>query len=143
VSDLAVIALEHFVHALKERPDLAADLRDALLPDAKEPPAEVPILTVSEFAKRVGVCGRTVSNWIERGLPVMRRGRVRRIDVAAANAWLGDRGSDRELATDAERAAAKVRRSLPVTSPPQLATYPSKPSGKSENSQVRSTRGSK
>jgi len=48
---------------------------DALLP------------TVDEVATALGVSRRTVFAWISAGLPSTRRGRFRRVDLAAAREW--------------------------------------------------------
>ena len=62
------------------------------------PNLESPILggktTVERFARDVGVTTRTVRRWHAQGLPIIKRGNLRLIDVEKARAWLaaGERG---------------------------------------------------
>ncbi len=58
-------------------------------------------VSVSEYADRIGVCKRTVENWIKKGLPLIGSGKSRRVPVDEADKWMRNGGPDGEL----ERAA--------------------------------------
>jgi phage terminase Nu1 subunit (DNA packaging protein) len=51
-------------------------------------PVFVGLLTESQFAEDAGKSLRTIRAWRALGLPVLKRGRLRLIDPAAARAWL-------------------------------------------------------
>lgn len=85
---LAALLLE-----LLRREDVRAALREAM--DVRPPLAtEKPVLyaTVKQYAERQHVSARTVERWVRTGLPSYRHGKVRRIPVADADAWLREGG---------------------------------------------------
>jgi excisionase family DNA binding protein len=53
------------------------------------------MLTLSEAARLARVSPRTVTNWVRRGLPVMREGRVVRVDRQELLAWLARHRKER------------------------------------------------
>jgi predicted site-specific integrase-resolvase len=61
-------------------------------------------LTVEEFAESIGVCRATVFSWLRLGLPNIRAGRVRRVLVAEAMAWLQAGGANKKRKVNAKRA---------------------------------------
>src|SRR5438067_1774403 len=61
------------------------------------------------YAKRVGVCVRTLDAYRDAGLPCVGEGRRLRIDVAAADAWL--KRYEAPVADVEERARREARRS--------------------------------
>jgi excisionase family DNA binding protein len=65
---------------------------DALEADEDRGASEAPVyFTVEQAAKEFDVSRRTIFEWIALGMPSLKRGRVRRIPVAAATSWLGAR----------------------------------------------------
>jgi excisionase family DNA binding protein len=84
-----IAALHEEVRAL--RADVAA-----LRPARVEP---TPIyLATARYAARLGVSRWTVARLVRDGLPTVGRGRLRRVDVAAADAWLKRRDTSGETA---------------------------------------------
>lgn len=73
-------------------------------------------LSIADFARRLGVAKNTVVNWTKQGLPTVRIGRVVRVPVTEATAWLLDQGkpqpsrSPERIATPASEQTARVRR---------------------------------
>jgi excisionase family DNA binding protein len=77
------LALEAMARSRREQ----ADELDA----AAVPRDEGIYITVDEAARRFEVSRRTVFEWVRDGLPSIKRGRVRRIPVTEARAWLAAR----------------------------------------------------
>ncbi len=65
----------------------------------------VVFMTRVAYAERVSVSARTLDTLIGRGLPCIGRGRLLRVDVAAADRWLRE-----HLAEDAPEAEDEVSR---------------------------------
>ncbi|MBN4050262.1 excisionase family DNA-binding protein [Desulfobulbus sp. AH-315-M07] len=110
IADLVDNTLRLLVERLRANPELVSELRSILVVDGVKV-AKRPYETVDGFAERVGVSRRTVDTWIHQGLPVVRSGRLRRIPVEEADAWLkaggGDAVIERRARLDARR---RVRR---------------------------------
>jgi hypothetical protein len=113
VNAMAVVleqALQALVEVLRVRPDLAAAVASVLQPPAggEAPPRKI-FMTVSEYAAHVGFSKRTIENLIGRGLPLSGSGRLRRVPVVEADAWLREgRAEDaleRRARLDARRSA--------------------------------------
>ena len=113
VDDLLAAVAE----ALRARPDVAAALRESLgVPMSTSRGPEKKYMSVVEYARHVGLSKRTVENLLRRGLPLVGRGRLRRVPVAEADAWMRQGTSqdalERRARLDARRAgvsALKVR----------------------------------
>lgn len=79
---------------------------------ALEPP-EPPVEWTDDdgIARRYGVVRRTAQNWrLRDGMPYIHAGRVVRIHVATADAWLRDRGRAPEARAAADAAREHARR---------------------------------
>ena len=100
-------ALVEALACLRRRPELLATLRSLLVDSGPAEPIPT-YVTVGAFAQRVGVAKRTVENWITQGLPVVRGGRVRRIPIVEADAWLKTGGATNGLERRARRDARRV-----------------------------------
>lgn len=68
--------------------DALAERVAAKLPRPAEPSMRLAFLTRTNFAKRVDLSPRTIDTLIGRGLPCIGKGRLLRVDVTAADAWL-------------------------------------------------------
>jgi excisionase family DNA binding protein len=79
------VALEASARALRAQ-------ADALEQEPEAPEAPL-YLTIADAAQRFNVSKRTIGDWLVVGLPSVRRGRVRRIPIAEATAWLRDQSS--------------------------------------------------
>jgi hypothetical protein len=67
---------------------------EALLAEARprsEPAPEIVFAKLGAYAKRVGLSLRTLRDLIDEGLPTIGSGRLRRVDVEAADRWLRGR----------------------------------------------------
>jgi hypothetical protein len=92
-------------------PDVQQALRAALgIPDLQA--RERSFMSVGAYAERIGVSLRSAWNLVREGLPTVGKGRLRRVDVAAADAWMRAGGSDGAAARAARRdaSARAVRR---------------------------------
>lgn len=73
---------------------------DAITQETKPKPVvditQLTYATVNEFAGHHGVCTKTVWRWIERGMPSYRNGRVVRIFVKDATAWVHGGGASKK-----------------------------------------------
>lgn len=67
---------------------------EATAPRSSPPPANY--ATVSAFAEQLNVSVNTVRGWVKLGLPTVTVGRVVRVRVQEARAWL-DEGGDRTM----------------------------------------------
>lgn len=76
--------LRDVVLAVLAESEVQAALRHAL----QHPSTEVHALTTSAFAVRWSVSRRLVAQWLTEGLPVVRIGRLVRIPIAQADAWV-------------------------------------------------------
>lgn len=101
-------ALEHDAE-LRAR---AATLLRGMLAEAVPSPEPTPIyMRVAPFARRIGVCERTAWKLVRKGLPTSGTGRLRRVDVAAADLWMKQRGDGQVgRANVEERARRDARR---------------------------------
>jgi hypothetical protein len=112
---------DEILRAIEQDESLAARLRTVLrVPDEPvrpDAPPEKLYERVSAFATRMGWSKRHVERLIrEPGFPLVGRGRERRVDVAAARAWLAQR--DTRISNAAQNAAARAaRRGARVVSP--------------------------
>ncbi|MDA8314166.1 MAG: helix-turn-helix domain-containing protein [Actinomycetota bacterium] len=71
-------------------------------------------LTLRQAAERVGVSQRTVSRWVaEDSLPVVRLGKVVRIDPGAMDRWLAEHTVTFGAAAPRRRSPAQKRRAEP------------------------------
>jgi hypothetical protein len=95
--------------SLDELRAVVADaVREAMRAHEPEPQTEVLFATAKAYAARAGVSLRTVRKLVADGLPTVGSGRMRRIDVKRADAWMREH-SDSNLeqrARDAARAHA-------------------------------------
>jgi excisionase family DNA binding protein len=91
-----VVALQH--------PQVLAALRAAV--GANATPA-VEYATVTQYAQRQSVCSRTVQKWIRQGLPSHKAGRLLRVNVARADAWLEAGGAAQRIRDRALRDVAR------------------------------------
>ena len=66
----------------------------------------------AEFAQHIGMCKRSVENMVTEGLPIVGKGRRRRVPVAEAVAWVRAGGAGAEIEKrarfDANRASRTV-----------------------------------
>jgi excisionase family DNA binding protein len=89
------VALRAQADALEAQARAVRAEADALEADAPERPAATDedrvYITISEAARRFDVSRRTVCSWLAEGLPSVKRGRIRRIGVEAATAWIEGR----------------------------------------------------
>ena len=87
-------------------PELAAEMEarvlalvlaevEARLAKVPAPTPERIYMRCEQFAERHAISKRTVSKLLREGLPHFGAGKLLRIDVAAADAWLRARGSSR------------------------------------------------
>jgi excisionase family DNA binding protein len=51
-------------------------------------------MNAGELARYLSVSRSTLQRWTEKGLPSVKVGRVRRYDVAEAEAWLREQGEE-------------------------------------------------
>jgi excisionase family DNA binding protein len=65
-----------------------AEVRDAVRGVIPSPGTEATHVTIAAFSRRWGVSRRTVCNWLLAGLPTVRLGRLVRIPLADADAWI-------------------------------------------------------
>lgn len=79
---------------------------------------EVAFCSIDDFACRVGVCRNTVKKWLQQGLPAVKAGRVWRIRIEHADAWLLA-GAAQAVHVPARVVpkATRTRRSVPAFSP--------------------------
>ncbi len=103
-------ALNALLELLRVRPELAGRLASVLaITGLKESAPTKTFMTVAEYGERIGLSKRTVENLIRRGLPLAGSGRLRRVPVAEADAWLREgRAEDaleRRARLDARRSA--------------------------------------
>lgn len=97
---------------------LLAPILDALrAPDAAPMPRQslaVVFMTRKRFARRACLSVRTVDALIDRGLPVIGKARLLRVDVVAADAWLrahlGEQVEAPEPVADEDPDAALARK---------------------------------
>ena len=102
MTGLAVVPLEELARVVRAivREELAA----AAAPKAEPTPE---YMRVDAYAARVGVSERTLWTWVRRGLPIVGRGRCRRVPVVDADRWLAEqRQPDTAIEDRARRAAA-------------------------------------
>ena len=100
---LADDLLERMVLRLEQRPDL---VRRTMAIFEAEANSEKAMLTVNEYADRISVCKRTVENMIREDMPLVGKGRLRRVPVKEADAWLKARQDDGDVV---EQALARDR----------------------------------
>jgi predicted DNA-binding transcriptional regulator YafY len=55
------------------------------------------VMSVTQFAASVGVSSRTVTHWIEQGMPVCRPGKQAVIDYTTASKWIKSKRITRAL----------------------------------------------
>jgi hypothetical protein len=77
-------------------------------PAAGPSPPAANYATVNAFAEQLGVSANTIRGWIKLGLPTVNVGRVVRIRVQEARAWL-DAGSDRTMVRKLAILSARTR----------------------------------
>lgn len=70
------------------RHELDALEREVLAPEAESGRLEYTHVTAADFAQRMKVSTETVRRWVQQGMPVIRVGRMMRIKLADADAWL-------------------------------------------------------
>ncbi len=114
VDRILVVAISR----LKANPQLVEDLRSLFAKEDHTTDAR-PYETVAGYATRVGVSKRTVETLINKGMPIARSGRIRRIPVKEADAWLQAGGADaaieRRARLDARRRVQRLHASADVT----------------------------
>lgn len=104
---LADVMIDRLVLKLRQRPDAVSSVLGVFETRWKELQPEAAFMKVADYADRVGVCKRTVENWISDGLPIVGAGRLRRVPVDEADTWFRNLGKDEDIV---ERARQKARR---------------------------------
>lgn len=81
------------VAELRADPSLARELRELLgvAATSKGEAPEMLYMRVPEYATRIAVSERAAWSMVARGMPTIGSGRMRRVDVRRADAWLRDR----------------------------------------------------
>lgn len=100
--------LDALPDALKRHPEVVVRVLDALEPQVKP---EAIYLRVAEWGDRIGVSRRTAWTLVGKGAPTVGSGRLRRVDVRAADAWLAARAqTDDAIERRARKNASKTAR---------------------------------
>jgi excisionase family DNA binding protein len=110
IHQLAEELLEALTKQLRTHPTLRDELRSILAIETNpSAPIERTHVTVSAYAEHLGLSKRTIENLIREGLPLVGRGRRRRIPIVEADAWMknerGDAAIERRARRDAQRSA--------------------------------------
>lgn len=110
-SALFASLLEESVQYLREHPEVVAEIRKILAPPIEAVGDTVPeFMKVAEFAQHIGMCKRSVENMVTEGLPIVGKGRRRRVPVAEAVAWIRTGGADAEIEKRAQLDASRALR---------------------------------
>jgi len=110
---LAADFVDAVLRHVREHPEKVLEIQRAFrVGTNNDAPPVIEFMKVAEFAQHIGMCKRSVENMVTEGLPIVGKGRRRRVPVAEAVSWVRAGGADAEIEKrarfDANRASRTV-----------------------------------